>query len=166
MIAENHLDPATAAANGKKAPPAIVAVKYFPFVGNVDAGLPFARSAWRRICGGCPATGLPGSARTAEGRMGWEINKRVIGAVFLRAGDGPSLKSAPTGYRSGIGEHNHCEADDFPQTRQRPSAPRVPMQLSSRHSSRRSQWSLSSDWVPADSASSDWVPPGPWSSRI
>jgi len=36
--------------------------------GDADAGLPYAKTAWKKISGECPATELPGSARTAGAR--------------------------------------------------------------------------------------------------
>jgi len=37
--------------------------------GGAGAGLPYAKSAWKKISGECPAMELPGSALTAEARM-------------------------------------------------------------------------------------------------
>jgi hypothetical protein len=57
---------------------AIAAEGNFVFVGIADAVLQFARNAWLKICGVCPAMLLHGSARTAADKTVLEINKIQI----------------------------------------------------------------------------------------
>jgi len=54
----------------------VIAVgRHFYFAGHADADSPYARIACMKIFGECPATILPGSARTVVGKMDWEINE-------------------------------------------------------------------------------------------
>jgi hypothetical protein len=63
-----------------KPPPAtvIAAVRIFPSVGLAGAVSVFAKAAWRKTYGGCPATVLPGNARIAEAKMGSAINRMTF----------------------------------------------------------------------------------------
>ena len=54
--------------------------------GDADADLPYARTAWKKISGECPATELPGSARIAADRTVLETSDliKIRRGAFLR----------------------------------------------------------------------------------
>jgi len=48
--------------------------KHFLSIGSAGADLPFARDAWTKISGECPATASPGSVLIAAGGTASAIN--------------------------------------------------------------------------------------------
>ena len=58
----------------------IAAERRFPSAGDVGADLASVWPVYRRICGECPVTVLPGSVLTAGGRMGLGISDSFAAA--------------------------------------------------------------------------------------
>ena len=55
--------------------------------GDAGADFPSARTAWRKISGGCPVTALPGNARIAEDKTAMETSSENLRLLSRQAAD-------------------------------------------------------------------------------
>jgi hypothetical protein len=81
-------------AEWQKKSPAPAAASIRLSAGDAGADFPSAKTAWKKISGGCPVTELPGSARIAENKTGMVTSSKNPRPLARQAADtAPSVRA-------------------------------------------------------------------------